>query len=191
MSAADTTYRVEIYKDAALIYVTRRAGICGPANVTPRPATLAEVDAWLTTVEFNRTGEWELSEGYDGLRLAADVERVERPPVTITVAEWVAPGADSDHHPGRRRRAVTPMADAPTAARDRVVAAALANGWTLRGGDESAPRLSYWRGMQNVDVEFDPAGRVQFATGARRGIAPARRLAVALALLGGPRPFNG
>jgi len=93
-AAPATTYRVEIDKDTALIYVTRRAGICGPANETARPATLAEVDAWLATIEFKRTGEWEMTTAYDGLRIAATVERVERPVVAIQVAEWVAPGAD-------------------------------------------------------------------------------------------------
>jgi hypothetical protein len=43
----------------AQVYVTRFAGICGPADTMPNPVnTIAQIDAWLDTIGFTRTGDY-------------------------------------------------------------------------------------------------------------------------------------
>jgi hypothetical protein len=73
---ATETIRVELDAEDVQIYISRQAGICGPAETAARPATLAQVDAWLASISYRRTGDWGMSTGYDGLRLAAEVARI-------------------------------------------------------------------------------------------------------------------
>jgi hypothetical protein len=67
-------YSAWINDEGMGIYVMRDAGICGPGSTTNTvPADTRSADEWLAAQGFKRSGEWTITNGYNGLTLDADV----------------------------------------------------------------------------------------------------------------------
>ena len=80
---SDTRYEVSVDSDGALVYVSREAGICGPAEAIAWDDlgqinnNLHEgVDHWLRTIGYARTTQWSLRKTYRGLLTTATLQRV-------------------------------------------------------------------------------------------------------------------
>lgn len=79
-----------VYVTAIDVVVTRDiyCGVSGPFATVVTPATLEEVDAWLASLQMNRTEAWRLTRSYEGLCVEALVEFVHTPVELPTVVEW-------------------------------------------------------------------------------------------------------
>jgi hypothetical protein len=72
----DVTYTLTVTPNGMTVYITRRAGICGPADTTDTvPATLDAAAEWAATCGFDVTGPWRLTSAYEGLWVETDLTR--------------------------------------------------------------------------------------------------------------------